>query len=132
MDLTTLKVQTAALVAEAFRRGTTPNHVHQKSCFIRFCNNYSLKFINPAPSTLCYFITHLSSTFSSSKSVRNYVSRVCFLHTQLRLTMEAFDSFQVSSLLRAADLTTKTTPLLGICPSFPTSSHSSASFLTAW
>ena len=104
MDLTMLKAWIAALVVQAFRPGIMANNVRQASCFVRFCNNYSIKFINPMHSTLCYFITHLSSMISSSKSVRNYVSGVHFLHKQL-------NSFQVSSFLQAPDFTMRTAPL---------------------
>ena len=86
--------------------GMTANHISQADGFIRFCDNYRLRFIDPSPSTLAYYITHPSSIFASPKSVRNYVSRAQFLHKQLAL--EAFDSFQVSSLLMAADPTMRT------------------------
>ena len=39
------------------------------------------------------------------------VSGVRFLHRQHSLTPEAFDSFQVTSLFRAVDLTKRTLPL---------------------
>ena len=109
--------------------GTNANHVHQVDCFIIFCNNYCLKFINPSPSTLYYFITHLSATFSSSKSIRNYVSRVRFLHKHLGLSLKVLDSFQVSSLMWAADLNMH---LCNACPSCPTSSPSLASSPPDW
>ena len=122
MDLPQLKAWTAALAAQVFRPSTMVNHVHHADCFIKFCDHYSLKFINPSPSTLCYFITHLSATFLSSKSVRNYVSGVWFLHKQRGRAPESLASFQVSFILHmwAADLTMRTAPLrhLPILPHF--------------
>ena len=110
MDLPRLKTATAALAVQALRPGTT-NHVWQSDCFIKLCYNYRLSFINPVPSTLCYYITHLSATFRSSKSVRNYESGVLFLHKEPGLAPEALDSFPVSSLPYAADLTMRSLPL---------------------
>ena len=40
---------------------------------------------HPSSVMLCYYITHLHQ-FQSSKSVRNYISGVRFLHKQLGLT----------------------------------------------
>ena len=50
--------------------------------------------------------------------MRNNVSRVHFLHRQLGLTPEAFNSFHVMSLLRAVDVTMRTPPLRQL-PIFP-------------
>ena len=71
MELQQLKEATSALAAEAFRLGTTVNHLCQAQEFITFCDHYQFSCINPAISTMCYYITHLSSKFTSSKSVRN-------------------------------------------------------------
>ena len=97
------------MAGQTFRPGMTANHVRQSDSFIRFCDNYGLE--QGTPFTLTYYITHLSSVFTSPKSMRNYVSRAVFLHKQFGLAPEAFDSFQVSSLLRAADVTMRTLPL---------------------
>ena len=99
---------TASLAAQAFHPGTAANHACQVDAVITFCDHYNLDFTNTASSTLCYYIIHLTSIFNSSKSIRNYVSKVRFLHKQLSLVLESLDSFPVSSLLRAADLTMRT------------------------
>ena len=127
MDLAQLKTTTAAFAAQAFRPGTSDNHLHQVHSFIQFCDNHKLEFINPAPSTLCYYVTSLPTKFTSSKSVRNYASGVRFLHKQLGLALELLDSFPVSYLLRAADHTMRTRPLwcLPILPHFSPSCVSS-------
>ena len=67
--------------------------------------------INPSVSTLCFYITHLTTAFSSPKGVRNYVSVDRFLHKQLGMAPDALDTFLVYCLLRAADLTMQTPPL---------------------
>ena len=61
MDLPQLKALTAALEAQAFRPSTMANHVLKPDWVLTLCGNYSLKFINPSPSTLCYFIYMLVS-----------------------------------------------------------------------
>ena len=90
-------------------------HLHYKSYYLQeptwIGHSYGFNFINPSPSTLSHYITHLSATFTSSMSIRNYVSMVQFLHKQLGLAPEALDSFPVSSLLRVADLTMRYPPL---------------------
>ena len=60
MDLAQLKTAVAALATDTFQPGTTANQVGQVDSFIRFCDNYKLDFINPAPSTPCYYINHLT------------------------------------------------------------------------
>ena len=110
MPLHNLQQATATLASKGFRPGTTANHARQAYTFIRFCDKYQLPFISPSVSTMCLYITHLSTVFTSSRSVRNYVSGVRFLHKQLSLTPETVESFPVQCLLRAADLTMRTPP----------------------
>ena len=77
-------------------------------------------FLHPAPVTICYYITHPTTYFNSAKSIRNYISEVQFLHKQLRLTCECFDTFpNNTSLLTVANLTMRTLPL----PHFPIPIH---------
>ena len=59
---------------------------------------------------MCLYITHLSTVLTSSRSIRNYIFGVRFLHKQLDLTPEAVESFPVQCLLRAVDLTMRTPP----------------------
>ena len=75
------------------------------------CNNSNPQFITPQVSTMCYYLTHLTTCFSSAKSIYIYISMVICLHKQLHLTPEAVDSFPVQCLLRAADLIIRTPPL---------------------
>ena len=87
------------------KTSTTANHVHQADSFIRFCDNYKVDFsykvdfINPAPSTPWYDITRLTSIFTPSKCVRNYVSGVQFLHKQLGLARHYWTVFQCPAYL---------------------------------
>ena len=111
MELKQLKQATPALAEQDFRLGNMANHFHQAQVFICFCDHYQLSFIDRAISTMCYYIIHLSSKFTSSKSVRNYISRVKFLHKQLGLGLEVLNRFPVASLLRAEELTMRTIPI---------------------
>ena len=99
------------LAAHTFCPGTSRNHTLQAQSFIQFCNHYHLLFLDPDISTMCLYITHLTPCFSSAHSVRNYVSGVRTLHKEMGLTPAALDSFQVSCLLRAADISMRTQPL---------------------
>ena len=92
------------LAAHAFHPGTSRNHTLQAESFIQFCDHYHLRFLNPDISTVCLYITHLTCHFSSGHSICNYVSRVRTLHKEIGLTPVTLESFQVSCLLWAADI----------------------------
>ena len=76
-----------------------------------FFHHYHLQFIHPSSATVCYYITHLTYQFKSSKRMHNYISGVRFLHKQLGLAPEALDSVPVALLLRATGITIRTLPL---------------------
>jgi hypothetical protein len=84
------------------------NHKRQASSFKRFCKHYGLGYWDPAPSTVAYYITYLSSRFTSAASIRNYVSGIRFMHRQREMEAQALDSFIVTTTLRAVDLTLRT------------------------
>ena len=128
MDFPRLKAEIAALATQAYRPGAGANYIREADCYIKFRD---MKFIDPAPSTISYFIIHLSSIFTSSNNVRNCVSRARFLHKQLSLAAEAFNTFKVSSLLWATDLMMRL-DCFTVFPSCPIYSPSFASSLPAW
>ena len=70
-----------------------------------------LQSSKPSSATLCYYITLLTHQFQSPKSIHNYISKIRFLHKQLRLTLEAIDSAPLISLLKAADIIMRTSLL---------------------
>ena len=105
-----LDQQYAALKAQAFRPGTTLNHQCQARLYTQFCEHYGFIAVNPAVSTLTYYITHLAGRFKSSTSVRNYVSGINTMHKQVGLQVPALQSFPVTTLLRAVDLSLRTPP----------------------
>ena len=87
-----------------FRPGTTQNHLRHALYFIDFCHL-------PSIPTVCDYITHLTTRFSSSTSIRNYISGLRMLHTSLDLIPKALDLFPVKALLRAVNLTMRTLPV---------------------
>ena len=110
-----MSMTTAILAAQAFHPGTSANHLHQAQSSIELCDYYHLQFLNSPPSTLCYYVTYLTTTFTSTNSVCNYVSGVRFPHKQLCLAPESLD-FSVMCLLRADDLTMCTHTTLSAHP----------------
>ena len=92
------------LAAHTFCQGTARNYTLQTQSFIQFCDHYHLHLIDPDVSTVWLFIIHLTCRFSSACSIRNYVSRVRILHKELGLTPAALDSFQLSCMLRVANI----------------------------
>ena len=107
-----LKAASQALVAQVFRPGTTANHLSQARIFVHFCQHYHIQFLNTSTYTLCYYtsIIFLTWKFISPTSVRNYVSGIRFLHKEIGLTPTALDSFPLTCLLRAENLTMRTSP----------------------
>ena len=98
--------------------------MQQAQAFIQFCDHYHLCFINPDFSTMCLFITHLIRCFSSARSIRNYVFGVRALHKEMEITPASLESFQVSRMLQAADISMRT-------PTFPSYCHSYCSITSS-
>ena len=110
MMLHHLKQAMASLASDTFCPGTPANHARQAQVYIRFCDNYHFHFINPSVSTMCFYITHLTTVFSPSNSVCTYAFGVRFIHKKLSLAPEALNTFPVHCLVSAADLTMRTPP----------------------
>lgn len=118
MTLVQLKHAPSARAIQEFRPDMNVNHIRQALCIIDFCNHYQLQFLHPAPAIICYYMTHLTTRFTTANSIYNYVSGIQFLHKQLGQALKALDSFPVMSLLGAVDLT-MSTPLLHHLPILP-------------
>ena len=67
--------------------------------------------VPPDISTVCIYIIHLDCHFSSTHSICNYVSRVRTLHKEMGLTPPTLESFHVSSLFWAANISMRMPPL---------------------
>ena len=97
------------LAAHAFWPGTAScrNHTQQVQtflCFMIITTSTSSIPMSPPCGKLCLFITYLIHSFPFARSIHNYVSRVRTLHKELGLTPTALKSFQVSCMLRAANI----------------------------
>ena len=99
-----------ALSQLCFRPGTARNHDRQILLYNQFCKSHKLTAIQPATSTLCYYITYLSQQFTSSDSVRNYVSGVSYFHKCLGKPFKALHQFPVVCLLRAIQVAMRRQP----------------------
>lgn len=97
--------------AQAFRPGTASNHRTQIELFTTFCVYINVDHINPSSETLCLYIEYLAQNLSSPQSVANYFSGVRTLHKYLQQDCPALDSFEVSLMLRACNLTMYNRPL---------------------
>ena len=96
---------------QAFTQGTRQNHTSQIRLYISFCIHFGLRDIDPEPDTACLYVEFLAQNLKSPKSVANYISSVKFLHKWLGQPVQAFESFEVSLLLRACNLTMGHVPL---------------------
>ena len=105
-----LKASYADLAWLAFRPGTDRNHQRQARLYLQFCQFHHLRAMDPSVSTVCYYITYLSQHFSTSNSIRNYVSGIRHLHRQWDAKFTALDSFPVTCLLRATDMALRKPP----------------------
>ena len=90
---------------QAFRPGTTGNQRAQFRLYLAFCIHYGLRDIDPTPQTICMYAEFLTRTFTSPKSIRNYISGVRLLHKYAGASSTALDSFPLELLLRALDIT---------------------------
>ncbi len=103
--------QTKCRQRNAFRPGTRGNHQAQFSLYIAFCLFYGVQDINPSVQVICMYVEFLTRTFTSPRSIRNYVSGVRLLHKYLGQTPASLYSFQLDLMLRALDITMFHTPL---------------------
>lgn len=103
-SLDAIKRDYARLAQLAFRPGTHKNHQRQVALYTQFCQVHNLQPVNPAVSTLCYYVTYLSKHFLSAASVRNYLSGVNFMHKSLGRECKAMEAFPLVCLLRAVDV----------------------------
>ena len=105
-----LQLATQRLATQAFRPGTTKSHLQQASTYTNFCDHYRFPFINPSLSTITCYITYRTQNFQSTCSIYNYMYGVRFLHKEVGLARDSLDSFPVTALLRAADITMRVHP----------------------
>ncbi len=85
---------------QAFRPGTNTNHQVMIKKYIGFCIQHDLQYINPEINTLCVYVEYLVQSFSSVKSVNNYISAIRFLHKMVNIHPENMDSFELTLMLR--------------------------------
>ena len=66
---------------------------------------FGLESLDPSDDTICLFLEFLARSFTSHKSISNYLSAVRILHKRLNLKGVSLHSYQVKLLLRAYQLT---------------------------
>ena len=77
--------------------------------YLAFCMYFGLVYINPLPTTICYYIQFLARTFVSPASIINYVSAINLLHMQAGYEPPA-RTFIVNTMLRAIKMTMRHVP----------------------
>jgi hypothetical protein len=105
LDLPGLRQAMLRRRGQAFRPGTTANHISQFRMYISFCIQFKLRDVNPSVDVICLFVEYLAQRFRSPQSVRNYVSGVRLLHKYLGITCPSLYSFELDLMLRALDIT---------------------------
>ena len=96
--------------AQAFRPGTNANHRTQAASYITFCIKYGLRDVNPTPRTICWYLEYMTSSVSSPRTLRNYLSGIKFWHRRIAGEPTALDAPEVRHMLRALDITLRHTP----------------------
>ena len=104
-DLRSLARATARRRHHAFRPGTRSNHTRQFVSYLSFCSYYRLQDVNPLASTLCMYAEFLARSFTSPRSIRNYLSGVRLMHHYLGQDAPNLDCFELDLILRALDIT---------------------------
>lgn len=90
---------------QAFRPGTSANHISQFRAYLTFCTKFGLSDINPTVETVCLYVEYLAQRFRSPKSVNNYISGVRLLHKYIGVECASLYSFELDLMLRALDIT---------------------------
>ena len=75
-----------------------------------FCLKLDVKETNPTIATVCMFVEFLARTFSSDKSIRNYLSAIRYFHKCLQIDAPSLYSFELNLMLRAYRTTLRGTP----------------------
>ena len=70
-----------------------------------FCAHFSLRDIDPTVNTMCLYVEFLARSFSSPKSIVNYIGGVRFLHKLLNVSSTALASFDLELMMRAINIT---------------------------
>lgn len=109
-ELDELRREVTVRRRQAFRPGTQKNHLTQFRAYLLFCAYFHLDYINPSSETLCLYTEFLTHSFKSPGSTKNYMSGVRLLHKFLHEPCEEVDSFELSLLLRAIDITSDHQP----------------------
>jgi hypothetical protein len=99
----------------AFRPGTKVNQQVQVRRFYTFCRRFNFPHLNPSATQLALYVEYLAQNLRSAQSVRNYLSAVSHIHRQLGLDCTAIQSAQVTNMLRAVNITLRST----ILPTLP-------------
>lgn len=104
-DISALRQSMLRRRRQAFRTGTSANHLSQFRAYISFCLEFNLRDVNPTVDTVCLYVEHLAQRFRSPKSVSNYISGVRLLHKYLGVECPSLYSFELDLMLRALDIT---------------------------
>ena len=104
-DLHRLQKDTDKRKRQAFRPGTVSNHKTYIRTYLSFCAHFSLRDIDPTVNTMCLYVEFLARSFSSPKSIVNYIGGVRFLHKLLNVSSTALASFDLELMMRAINIT---------------------------
>lgn len=78
---------------QAFRPGTVANHKSQFQLYVSFCLHFGLQDIKPTVPTICMYCEFLARSFSSPKTIRNYISGVRLMHKYVHASADSLHSF---------------------------------------
>lgn len=95
---------------QAFRPGTVANHKSQFQLYVSFCLHFGLQDIKPTVPTICMYCEFLARSFSSPKTIRNYISGVRLMHKYVHASADSIHSFELELMLRALDVNLRHVP----------------------
>ena len=94
----------------AFRDGTWKNQETQINKYLKFCEKFGKDPVKPSDDLMSAYVEHLAESFSSQKSVMNYVMGVKTWHRRKGIEWEGFHSYKVKNTLRALKNTMRERP----------------------
>ena len=96
---------------EAYAEGTYTNLRTQWLSFITFCISLKLSYLPASLNTICLYAQHLSQSFKSIQSIKNYLNGVRILHLYQGFQFPSLQCFDLKLLLKGITKRLKHTPV---------------------
>ncbi len=95
---------------KGYRPGTLANLSSMFKKYIEFCIKFDIQYLNLCSETICVYMEYLLDSFTSYKSVMNYLGAINTLHRHAGIELKSTKSFDVVLMSRALAITMRHQP----------------------